>query len=245
VLVCSCASEVAPPPDARPLPLDLNVVITGDAVTVYTNGSDLGATDCIGLDVFPAPGTTAWIADSVTCRDGGVTSCLTTISLRIGSTETPANISPGRRLKVTGHIGPAADGELVVEGCGGTASIALRAVAAPQPTLGVVEDPVTRALTATWSASPTAASAVIEVVNGTLTDTAHVTASPYTYLGQQGVTLAPFRAVHLTTLAPPTVVPTTFGPVRIWTGESALVVVEEETPPQQRSTSALTMSTSR
>lgn len=222
-VACACTPDADEPAQ----PLELDIVISDDAVTVYTSASDLAASECLGQDMFPAPGTTTWINDIVQCKQGELRSCLTSLSLQLGGSWVAGHINAGRAMRVEGSVGAAGGGELLIAGCGGSAAIELPAVIAPQPTLTVVEDPVTLALTATWTATPPAASAVIAVVNNFWGEAVHVTASPYTYPGRSGEPLGAFRSVVLQAFAPPTVVPTSFGPARIWTGGSAVVVVEE------------------
>jgi len=222
----SCASQ-GTPADAPPVQLSLDVVITDEEVTLYTNGSDLDQTDCDGQSVFPAPGMTAYLSDTFGCTQP-VRTCLTSVSVRLGATEVLAPyLHPGREITLEGSVAAAGGGELRLEGCGDSAVIGLPVVSAPRPTLSVVEDPVSLALTSTWSATPDAASALIEVINSTWGDAAHVTASPYLYAGRSGVSLGAYRVVALRAFAAPTVVSTSFGAARIWTAGSTFVIVEE------------------
>jgi hypothetical protein len=228
--LCSCAPDAAfVPADGPPTPLQIDVVIT-DYVTVYTSGSDLNDADCLGQMVFPPPGMTAQISDVVQCKHGSPRSCLTKVSLQIGATEhVEPHIHPGRRIGFDVDLAAAGRGELAIVGCGGSAVIALTAGVAPQPTLAVVEDMVTRDLTVTWSASPPAASALVQVSNLIWGDVAHVTASPFTYVSRDSASMGALRVVGLTTFASPVIAETSFGPVRIWTGGTTF---ESMQPPE-------------
>lgn len=237
--LCACASDTGDPADAAPTQLQLDIVVTDDAVTVYRSRSDVEQ-PCESSDVFPALGEDVFLSDIITCRD----SCLTSATVRVGTSTVDAVIGASGPIVLPVRVGPVSDGQLRLVGCGGSTTIELRAGAAPRPTLSVTDDPVTRALTATWSASPPAASARIEVSHAFSSEVTQVTESPYTYVERHP--LGFYRAVRLTTLAPPVVVETVFGPARVWAaGTTYAVVLTDPDQPWQRSTSAPTMSTRR
>ncbi len=225
-VLCSCTGDADAPADAHARPLGLDIVVTDERVTVYRNQSDVEQ-PCESFDVFPALGQRASFSDIITCRD----SCLASASLRVGATTVDAVIDTSGPLELPVRVGPATDGELRLVGCGGSATIELRAPPAPRPTLSVTDDPVTRALTATWSASPPAASAQIAVSHVFWAEVTHLTQSPYIYVEPAGVPPGLYRTVSLTTLAPPVVVDTVFGAARVWgAGRTYVVLTDPDSP---------------
>lgn len=227
VVSATACSGSTPVPDAPARQLELDAVITKDGVALHTNATDLEATGCIGQDMFPAPGTTGGAEDAITCQHGSpIDSCLTRVALAIGGTEVVAQASYGRAITMAGDVAAAGGGHLLIEGCGGSADIALPVDVAPQPTLTATVDATAGTITATWSAVPSAASALIVMNTGLWDIEAHVTASPYTFTLGAGDRTSNYIQAAVTTFAPPTTAATSFGPIRIWTGASASVLLK-------------------
>lgn len=226
VVLVACSGSTAVP-DAQPHQLQLDAVIADGGVTLHTNATDLAATGCIGQDAFPAPGTTGGDEDIVTCQHGSaIDSCLTRVALVIDGTEVNAQIVPGRAITMTGDVAAAGGGHLLIEGCGGSADIALPVDVVPHPTLAASVDATAGTITSTWSAVPPAASALITMNTGLWDDEAHVTSSPYTFTVGAGGSVRAYTQAMVTTFAPPTTAATSFGPIHLWTGASANVLLQ-------------------
>jgi hypothetical protein len=220
VSTTACSSSgVSLLPDSAARRLQLDVVVANGRVALYTNASDLDATGCIGQDAFPAPGTTAAMEDTVTCQSGNaISSCLTKVALKLGGPEVTTPILGGRAMTMLGDVEAAGGGQLVLEGCGGSATIDLPVETVSQPTLIATVDEAAGSITSTWSSSPSAASALIVMNTPVWANAAHVTESPYTFTVGTGLSSDAYRHVAITTFAPPTIAPSSYGPVHIWTG---------------------------
>lgn len=224
VFATACSSTGAPP-DAQPQQLHLDGVIADGKITLHTSESDLEA-GCTGGDVFPQPGSTGYVDDVVTCRQGQLQSCLTHVALTVGGTTVGGTIDPGRAIAMNGLVTGALGGNLRIEGCGGVADVALPVAIAPQPSIGATVDTSARTISVSWSATPTAPSALLGVNTSLFTDLAHVTDSPYTFAVPTGVSVDLYRQATATTFGPPVEVATPFGTARIWTGASQSMLLQ-------------------
>lgn len=226
LVVATACSGTAGPPDAPPRQLQLDVVIANGAVALYTSESDLAETGCIGGNIFPGPGMNAFVDDIVTCPRGQPMSCLTGVALVIGNATITAQAAPGRTYGMAGDVEAAGGGHLLIEGCGGNADIALPVEAAPQPTLIAHADTTAGTVTATWSAVPTASSALVEINDSISGELTHTTSSPTTFTLAQGIPVDAYHSATVTAFAPPTTVTTAYGTARIWTGASAFAQIQ-------------------
>ena len=205
-------------PDATPVQLDLDVVVTPQFVFLYPNGSDLAFPDCTGgSQMFPQPGSAAFYDDVWNCTPGD-TSCLTSVAVQVGGTTYAGDITIGKAIGMQASVIGAADATLEIAGCGAATSIPIGNAAAPVPTATAAVDTNAKTITVTWSAVPAAASALLTFDASTWGNAQHVTTSPYVFATMM-FPIAGYSGVSVTSFAAPNVVATAFGDVRVWTGD--------------------------